>query len=97
MAEAGGESARKESRAMSLRERTERGEGETVRFGGSVERAVIVDRSTAEKEEVVETTVGNGIANACFCSLVTFARFFKVESFLLSYSTQFPYRNIREN
>lgn len=62
MAEAGGESARKESRAMSLRERT--GEGETVHFGGSVARAVTVDTSTAEKEEIVETTVGNGIVFA---------------------------------
>jgi len=40
-----------------------------VRFAGSEERAVTVDRNMAGKEEIVETTVGNGIANGSFCSL----------------------------
>lgn len=72
MAEAGAERERererKESRAMPLRERVENGEGETLRFGGSEERAITVDRKVAEEEQKGETTVDNGIVTACFCS-----------------------------
>lgn len=73
MAEAGAERERererKESRAMPLRERVENGEGETLRFGGSEERAVTVDKKVPEEEENGETTVGSGIVIAQLRSL----------------------------
>ena len=56
---------------MSLRERVEKGEGEgeTLRFGGSEERAVTVDKKVPEEEENGETTVGSGIVIAQLRSL----------------------------
>lgn len=95
MAEAGAGRERKESRAKSLREKIGKGEGETLRFGGIEERAVIVDKEIPERELRGETVAGNGIVNALLCAhLPDLSRFvrvllFRVGLFLLSSSLFF--------
>lgn len=96
MAEAGAGRERKESRAKSLRDRIRKGEGETLRFGGIEERAVMVDKEIPERELRGETVAGNGIVtivNALlYAHLPYISRFVRVvvisgrivSSFLLS-------------